>query len=60
MNKQSRCFLISHTDLTAANIRLSKYSSEIASSVVSMMMSFVFETAIILKILCQLKMYDKM
>ena len=45
MDKQSGRFLIFRIDLIALNIRISKYSLVIASSIVSKVMSFEFETA---------------
>ena len=46
MTEQSGSFLIFLIDFVAFNIRLSKSSLSIASSVVSVVMSFIFETTI--------------
>ena len=54
MNEQSGHFLIFRIDLTGSDIRLSECSLEFTSSMFSMVMSFVFEIIIIMKILCQL------
>ena len=53
MNEQSGHFLIFRIDLTGSDIRLSERSLEFTSSMFSMVMSFVFEIIIIMKILCQ-------
>ena len=45
MTEQSGRFLIFHIDFIAFNIRLSKSSFAIASSIVFVVMSFMFETA---------------
>ena len=47
MTEQSGRFLIFPIDFIAFNIRLSKSSFAIASSMVSMVMSFIFETIIV-------------
>ena len=48
MTEKSGCILIFLIDFKALNIRLSKSSFAIASPMVSVVMSFIFEAAIIL------------
>ena len=47
MTEQSGCFLIFLIDFITFNIRLSKSLFAVASSMVSVVMSFIFETTIV-------------